>query len=312
MLCGACAGPTALRGGRPRQRRWPPTARRWCGRGRSVASTTSPRGGGRSTAGSSSTSSRSAGRSRRASRPRTTRCLLSPSRCDGPTVLSWLLVCDSSPAARLLWPSYRGDCGCAASAGHLSLSLPLSLCVCVLCACRCVNLCALHLAGRCQAPFLAWIGSPCLRDCVHGASITCRTYPPRACPPLCPLCPQRKYLVSAVRGHDTPPLYGVLGWWLREGELYPLDDDDGGGEEQQQPVSSRRVQQQQQQQQQSSSSGCVYSCPLLIDRIRVRVEIMGPVKYENVGKSQPVLMMINPMIFTRTRMWRPPAVPEAS
>jgi hypothetical protein len=152
MLCGACAGPTALRGGRPRQRRWPPTARRWCGRGRSVASTTSPRGGGRSTAGSSSTSSRSAGRSRRASRPRTTRCLLSP---------------------------YRGDCGCAASAGHLSLSLPLSLCVCVLCACRCVNLCALHLAGRCQAPFLAWIGSPCLRDCVHGASITCRTCPLR-------------------------------------------------------------------------------------------------------------------------------------
>jgi hypothetical protein len=46
--------------------------------------------------------------------------------------------------------------------------------------------------------------------------------------------------------------------------------------------------------------------------LRVRVEIMGPVKYENVGKSQPVLMMINPMIFTHTRMWRPPAVPEAS
>jgi hypothetical protein len=28
---------------------------------------------------------------------------------------------------------------------------------------------------------------------------------------------------------------------------------------------------------------------------------MGPVKYENVGKSQPVLVMINLMIFTRTR-----------
>eukprot|EP01047_Picozoa_sp_COSAG01_P006280 COSAG01_NODE_227_length_21107_cov_85.615099_10_plen_181_part_00 len=36
--------------------------------------------------------------------------------------------------------------------------------------------------------------------------------------------------------------------------------------------------------------------------IRVWVEIMGPGKYENVGKSQSVLMMINPIIFTRTRM----------
>eukprot|EP01047_Picozoa_sp_COSAG01_P023244 COSAG01_NODE_1401_length_10450_cov_100.148198_12_plen_300_part_00 len=34
---------------------------------------------------------------------------------------------------------------------------------------------------------------------------------------------------------------------------------------------------------------------------RVRVEIMGLGKYENVGKSQPVLIMINPIIFTRTR-----------
>jgi hypothetical protein len=33
----------------------------------------------------------------------------------------------------------------------------------------------------------------------------------------------------------------------------------------------------------------------------VRVEIMGPGKYENVGKSQSVLIMINPIIFTRTR-----------
>jgi hypothetical protein len=29
---------------------------------------------------------------------------------------------------------------------------------------------------------------------------------------------------------------------------------------------------------------------------------MGPGKYENVGKSQPVLIMINPIILTRTRM----------
>jgi hypothetical protein len=37
----------------------------------------------------------------------------------------------------------------------------------------------------------------------------------------------------------------------------------------------------------------------------VRVEIMGPAKYEKVvGKSQSVLMMINPMIFTRARMRR--------
>jgi hypothetical protein len=35
--------------------------------------------------------------------------------------------------------------------------------------------------------------------------------------------------------------------------------------------------------------------------LRVRVEIMGPGKYENVGKSQSVLIMINPIIFTRTR-----------
>ena len=37
----------------------------------------------------------------------------------------------------------------------------------------------------------------------------------------------------------------------------------------------------------------------------MRVEIMGPAKYEKVvGKSQSVLMMINPMIFTRARMRR--------
>jgi hypothetical protein len=35
--------------------------------------------------------------------------------------------------------------------------------------------------------------------------------------------------------------------------------------------------------------------------LRVRVEIMGLGKYEHVGESQPVLMMINPIISTRTR-----------
>ena len=35
---------------------------------------------------------------------------------------------------------------------------------------------------------------------------------------------------------------------------------------------------------------------------RVRVEIMGPGKYEIVGKSQSVLFMINPIISTRTRI----------
>jgi hypothetical protein len=33
----------------------------------------------------------------------------------------------------------------------------------------------------------------------------------------------------------------------------------------------------------------------------VRVEIMGSQKCGIVGKSQPVLIMINPIIFTRTR-----------
>jgi hypothetical protein len=35
--------------------------------------------------------------------------------------------------------------------------------------------------------------------------------------------------------------------------------------------------------------------------IRVRLEIMGPGKCGIVGKSQSALMMINPIIFTRTR-----------
>jgi hypothetical protein len=36
--------------------------------------------------------------------------------------------------------------------------------------------------------------------------------------------------------------------------------------------------------------------------VRVRVEIMGSQKCRTVGKSQSVLMIINPIIFTRTRM----------
>jgi hypothetical protein len=39
----------------------------------------------------------------------------------------------------------------------------------------------------------------------------------------------------------------------------------------------------------------------LQSRLRVRMEIMGPGKYENVRESQSVLIIINPMIFTRTR-----------
>eukprot|EP01049_Picozoa_sp_SAG25_P016773 SAG25_NODE_4006_length_909_cov_1.019753_1_plen_58_part_10 len=41
--------------------------------------------------------------------------------------------------------------------------------------------------------------------------------------------------------------------------------------------------------------------PLVPDDVRVQGEIMGPGKYENVGTSQSVLIMINTMIFTRTR-----------
>jgi hypothetical protein len=36
-------------------------------------------------------------------------------------------------------------------------------------------------------------------------------------------------------------------------------------------------------------------------QVRVRVEIMGSQKCRIAGKSQSVLMMINPIIFTRTR-----------
>jgi hypothetical protein len=36
--------------------------------------------------------------------------------------------------------------------------------------------------------------------------------------------------------------------------------------------------------------------------LRVRGEIMGPGNYENVGKSQPDLIRINPIISPRTRI----------
>jgi hypothetical protein len=41
--------------------------------------------------------------------------------------------------------------------------------------------------------------------------------------------------------------------------------------------------------------------PPLSFGLRVRVEIVGPGKNEDVGKSQSVLVMIHPMISTRTR-----------
>jgi hypothetical protein len=50
--------------------------------------------------------------------------------------------------------------------------------------------------------------------------------------------------------------------------------------------------------------GCVTAQLLVRVRVRVRVEIMGPGKYGIVGKSQSVLTMINPIIFTRTRSIR--------
>jgi hypothetical protein len=36
--------------------------------------------------------------------------------------------------------------------------------------------------------------------------------------------------------------------------------------------------------------------------LRVRVEIMGFIKYDSAGKSQSVLVMINPIVSTRTRI----------
>jgi hypothetical protein len=44
----------------------------------------------------------------------------------------------------------------------------------------------------------------------------------------------------------------------------------------------------------------------------VRVEIMGPVNYENVGESQAVLIMIDPIISTRTRSWLRSRSPPSS
>jgi hypothetical protein len=41
--------------------------------------------------------------------------------------------------------------------------------------------------------------------------------------------------------------------------------------------------------------------PTAAANARVREEMMGSQEWIIVGKSQPVLMMINPIIFTRTR-----------
>jgi hypothetical protein len=46
------------------------------------------------------------------------------------------------------------------------------------------------------------------------------------------------------------------------------------------------------------------SCGMVRADLRVRVETMGSQKCRIVGKSQSVLIMINPIIFTRTRMAR--------
>jgi hypothetical protein len=45
-------------------------------------------------------------------------------------------------------------------------------------------------------------------------------------------------------------------------------------------------------------------------QLRVRVEIVGLGKYEHVGESQSVLILINPIIFTRTRMRRQGRTPK--
>ena len=41
----------------------------------------------------------------------------------------------------------------------------------------------------------------------------------------------RKYLLSAVRGVHTAPLYAMHGWWLQEGELYSVDEEEAGQED---------------------------------------------------------------------------------
>jgi hypothetical protein len=44
---------------------------------------------------------------------------------------------------------------------------------------------------------------------------------------------------------------------------------------------------------------------VMVHNIRVRVEIMAPGKYNNVGESQSVLLMDDPIISTRTRTSSP-------
>jgi hypothetical protein len=51
-------------------------------------------------------------------------------------------------------------------------------------------------------------------------------------------------------------------------------------------------------------------CVLFV--LRVRGEIMGSPKYRNIGDSQSVLAMINPIISPHTRRYSIPSVPPAS
>jgi hypothetical protein len=54
--------------------------------------------------------------------------------------------------------------------------------------------------------------------------------------------------------------------------------------------------------QSKSTCVCWFGLPAQRPRMRVRVEIMGSHKRRNVGKSQPVLIMINPMISARPHL----------
>jgi hypothetical protein len=59
---------------------------------------------------------------------------------------------------------------------------------------------------------------------------------------------------------------------------------------------------------QAGAGACTPTPTPAADSLRVRVEIMGSQKCGIVGKSQSVLVMINPMIFTRTRTPERPLV----
>eukprot|EP01047_Picozoa_sp_COSAG01_P004525 COSAG01_NODE_150_length_23941_cov_44.277200_13_plen_133_part_00 len=109
--------------------------------------------------------------------------------------------------------------------------------------------------------FLVWIGSPCLRRCVYGASIG-----------------------GGVR--RTQP--GV-----RAERLALAPKGAGRGKGKGRVVASRG----------QLGDGSMGALPIET-RIRVRVEIMGAPTCRNVGESQPVRMMIDLMIFSRSRVRR--------